>query len=62
MVMLCVAMLSVAAGALLLVLLALRRRPRLREHRPARTALLRPLTARLGTGPPPVWEFSVVRC
>lgn len=63
MVMLCVAMLAVAA-TLLALLAFIRRVPRLwAVLRPAVTRF-RP-TGRLtptGTGPPPVWEFSVIRC
>jgi hypothetical protein len=63
MLMLCVAMLTVAAGALLLALLALRRHPHLWAQLPtAPTTVTRWVSARLGVGPPPVWEFSVVRC
>jgi len=63
MVMLCVAILAAVAGALLLLLLGLLRIPRVRAHLLATpVALHRWATARLGTGPPPVWEFSVIRC
>jgi hypothetical protein len=63
MVMLCVAMLASAAGALLLLLVCLRRIPRLWVHLPTPSiAVTRWVTARLGTGPPPVWQFSVIRC
>lgn len=63
MVMLCVAMLT-AAATLLALLVLVRRVPRL-------WAVLRPAAARFrptswlnptGTGPPPVWQFSVIRC
>lgn len=63
MVMLCFAMLAAAAGALLLLFLGLRRKPRIRAHRPgALTTVTKWVTARLGTGPPYVWNFSVIRC
>ena len=63
MVMLCFAMLAATAGALLLLLLGVRRMPRVWAHLPtAPTSVTGWVTARLGTGPPPVWEFSVVRC
>ena len=63
MVMLCVAMLA-AAATLLALLAFLRRVPRL-------WAVLRPAVthfcptswlAPMGTGPPSVWQFSVIRC
>lgn len=61
MVMLCFAMLAAAAGALLF--LGLLRTPRDRAHRPSSAStVVRWITARLGTGPPYVWEFSVIRC
>lgn len=63
MVMLCFAMLAATAGALLLVLLGLRRKPRVWAYRlAAPTTVTRWVTARLGTGPPSVWNFSVIRC
>lgn len=63
MVMLCFAMLAATAGALLLLLLGLRRRPRVWAHRPAvPTVVTTWVTARLGAGPPFVWQFSVIRC
>ena len=53
MVMLCFAMLAAAAGALLLLFLGLRRRPRVWAHRlTVPTAGTRQVTARLDTGPP----------
>jgi hypothetical protein len=62
-VMLCLAMLAATAGALLLLTLGLRRMPRVWAHLPtAPTTVTRWVTARLGTGPPPVWKFSVIRC
>lgn len=62
-VMLCLAMLAATAAALLLVLVGLRRRPRVWAHRPAiPTTVTRWVTARHGTGPPYVWNFSVIRC
>ena len=62
-VMLCLAMLAATAGALLLLTFGLRRMPRVWAHLPAaRTTVTRWVTARLGAGPPPVWEFSVIRC
>jgi len=61
MVILCFAMLAAAAGALLF--LGLLRTPRDWAHRPiAPSTVARWVTARLGTGPPYVWEFSVIRC
>ena len=63
MVMLCFAMLAATAGALLLLLLGLHRKPRVRAHRlVVLTTVTRWVTARLGTGPPYVWQFSVIRC
>ncbi|MCW2833696.1 MAG: hypothetical protein JWN68_1649 [Nocardioides sp.] len=63
MVMLCFAMLAATAGALLLLLLGLRHIPRVWAHRPTAPATAtRWVTARLGTGPPYVWNFSVIRC
>ena len=63
MVMLCFAMLAATAGALLLLLLGVRRMPRVWAHLPtAPTTVNRWVTARYGSGPPPVWEFSVIRC
>lgn len=63
MVMLCLAMLTAAAAALLLLLAGLRRRPHVWIHRPAiPTTVIKWVTARLGTGPPYVWQFSVIRC
>jgi hypothetical protein len=63
MVMLCFAMLAATAGALLLLLLGLRHVPRVWAHcRLAPTTVPRWVTARLGTGPPYVWQFSVIRC
>lgn len=63
MVMLCVAMLAAGAGFFLLIGLALRRCPRPWPLFRA-TELRGPpsFTWRLGTGPPPVWQFSVIRC
>ena len=63
MVMLCFAMLAAAAGALLLLLLGLRRKPRVWAYRlPTPATVTRWVTARLGSGPPYVWNFSVIRC
>lgn len=63
MVMLCFAMLAATAGALLLVLPVRRRRPRARaQRRTAPTTVAPWVTTRLGTGPPYVWQFSVIRC
>ncbi len=62
MVMLCVAMLAAAAALVLGVLLA---RRLLRGWRPVPTlhrSLLRLLPSPAGTGPPPEWAFSVIRC
>ncbi|KRE94327.1 hypothetical protein ASG76_13205 [Nocardioides sp. Soil774] len=61
MVMLCLAMLA-AAAALLLVLVGLRRRPRVWAHRHAITTTVTRWATRHGTGPPYVWNFSVIRC
>jgi len=62
MVMLCLAMLAATAGALLLLTVGLRRMPRVWAHLPtAPTTVTRWVTARLGTGPPSVWRFSVIR-
>lgn len=63
MVMLCAAMLAATAAALLLLVLGLRRVPRFWALLPtAVTTMTRGVTSRPGTGPPPVWEFSVIRC
>ena len=63
MVMLCFAMLAATAGAFLVLLLGVRRMPRVWAHLDAApTTVTGWVTARLGTGPPPVWEFSVIRC
>ena len=63
MVMLCAAMLAATAAALLLLTLGTRRTPRFWALLPtATTSTTRWVTSRLGTGPPPVWEFSVIRC
>lgn len=60
MVMLCVVMLVAAAGWLLL---GLRRIPRVWAHLPvALDTVTTWVTSRRGTGPPPAWEFSVIRC
>ena len=63
MVMLCFAMLAATAGALLLLLVGLRHSPRVWAHWfTAPTTVARWVTDRLGTGPPYVWQFSVIRC
>lgn len=63
MVMLCFAMLAATAGALLLLLLGVCRKPRAWAHRlHVPTTVTRWATAPLGTGPPYVWNFSVIRC
>lgn len=63
MVMHCAAMLAATVAALLLLVLGLRRVPRFWALLPtAVTTTTRWVTSRLGTGPPPVWEFSVIRC
>lgn len=62
--MLCVAMLAATASALLLALGA-RRTPRfwaILSAAATTNTRLRWVTFALGTGPPPVWEFSVIRC
>lgn len=63
MAMLCVAMLAGAAAGLLLLALRRRQTARLRLFLPRRggTPAL-PARLRVGTGPPPVWSFSVIRC
>ncbi len=63
MVMLCVAMLFAAAAVVLLTLRLVRfahRAPL--SLRPLFRVPTFPANARVGTGPPAVWEFSVVRC
>jgi hypothetical protein len=63
MVLLCVAMLAAAAGTLLALRALIRRAPRVWAV--LRRAPSRRITGWLpstGTGPPPVWEFSVIRC
>lgn len=63
MVMLCFAMLAATAGALLLLLFGLHRRPHVWTHLPTvPTTVTQWVTARLGAGPPYVWQFSVIRC
>lgn len=62
MVMLCVAMLAAVAGALLVLLRRLRYLPRVWAHLPGPITVTKRITTRQGTGPPPVWEFSVIRC
>jgi hypothetical protein len=62
MVLLCVAMLAAAAGTLLALRSLIRRVPRVWVV--LRRAPVRRVTGWLtptGTGPPPVWEFSVIR-
>ncbi|GAA0984358.1 DUF6153 family protein [Nocardioides aquaticus] len=64
MVMLCAAMLAAtAAAALLLLTHRTRRTPRFWALLPAATTTTTTtgVTPRLGTGPPPVWAFSVIR-
>lgn len=61
MIMLCAVMLAAAASAALL--LALRHTTTTwRTIPPYVRAVLTRTTARRATGPPPVWEFSVIRC
>jgi hypothetical protein len=63
MMMLCFAMLVAAAGTVLWVFLGLRRKPRIWAHRPAIPHGLNGwVSARLATGPPYAWQFSVIRC
>ena len=62
MVMLCAAMLAATAAATLLLILGLRRTPRLWAILRARSTTTRSSTSRPGSGPPPVWQFSVIRC
>ena len=64
MVMLCAAMLAATAAAVLILTLGSRRAPRLWAHVPiaAPTTVSWRITSRPGTGPPPVCEFSVIRC
>jgi hypothetical protein len=63
MVMLCAAMLlGAAAGALLALRLARLARTRGLPHTAVGGNLTNPFLPRVGTGPPDVWRFSVVRC
>lgn len=64
MAMLCVAMLTGVAAALLAVLVRRGRRRRLWAVLPRAGHVWRPAphVRGLGTGPPPVWRFSVIRC
>jgi hypothetical protein len=65
MLMLCVAILTAGAGALLALLCLLARRGQsLAELFSQRRAgvMHRPLVSGARTCPPPVWEFSVIRC
>lgn len=62
MLMLCLAILTVAAGALM-ALLALRQLGRrIGPHMAPCAFALRPVPAHLRSGPPPAWRFSVIRC
>lgn len=62
MVALCAAMLAAAALGLLALLVG-RLVRRVRLVRPARlVARIQPVRWARGTGPPPVWQFSVIRC
>lgn len=62
MVVLCVAVLA-GAVALLLSIALLCRRPRRWDPTGAlRTTLTSFVPSRVGTGPPPAWQFSVIRC
>ena len=63
-VMLCVAMLAGAAATLLALLVRRGRRPKVWAvlQPPRRGWHPAPHTWRLGTGPPSVWRFSVIRC
>ena len=64
MVMLCVAMLAGATAALLAVLVRRGRLPRVWAvlKSPGRMRPVVPAVLRIGTGPPAVWRFSVIRC
>ena len=64
MVMLCVAMLAGAAATLLALLVRRGRRPKVwAVLQPARRGWHpAPHVWRIGTGPPSVWRFSVIRC
>lgn len=63
MVMLCVVIL-VVAGTMLGLLTSIRRRPRLWAFLPSAVGTVRPLRwlERVDSGPPHVWQFSVIRC
>jgi hypothetical protein len=63
MVLLCMAMLAASAGTLLALPSLIRRAPRVWAF--LGSAPVHRITGWLtptGTGPPPVWEFSVIRC
>lgn len=62
--MLCVAMLAGVAAALLALLVRRGRRRRLWAVLPRAERVWRPAphVRGVGTGPPPVWRFSVIRC
>ena len=62
-VMLCVAMLTGAAAALLSLLVRRSRLPKVwAVLQPAGRVRPEPLVLRVGTGPPSAWRFSVIRC
>lgn len=62
MLMLCMAILTAAAGAVLAVLGLRGLRRRIRGLLPPGTFDLRPVLAQVRSGPPPAWRFSVIRC
>lgn len=62
MLMLCIAILTVASGALLALLTLRRLCRRIRGLLPPGTFGLRPVLAHVRSGPPPAWRFSVIRC
>ena len=64
MVMLCAAMLAGAAVALLALLVRRGRLPKVWAvlQRAGRAWRPEPRVLRVGTGPPSVWRFSVIRC
>ena len=59
---LCIAVLTAAAGLLLLAFVLARRPTWLLRRLPSGRAWRMPRHLVPGTAPPPVWEFSVVRC
>lgn len=59
---LCAVMLAAAGGAVLLLSALRRSGASWRVPPPVLRTLVRRTTSRLSTGPPPAWEFSVIRC